>query len=1066
MLFIALAAYFQTWVGHFLLDQFPSVIKAIQGNTSLQNGLLFVTLFFFTESIVIFLSYLLLLRKPALIRKTLTHVSSSFHLDESDSPKQIHDRIERIQDVFDQQIQYAIKEVSDSIHIFDRFQLKKSSTWLTILNVIVFFILLLNVQFFLTFHEILSIFFASLLFCGFFLIAHRFTVRWMLDPKKGSSLSIYHSISKQHSNLHSLISRQIQDFLKKNYSTIETTLGKDIYLQPEFYRFQDPRWIDFQKGFMVNDPIFKKVRNSYENQTIMIQSDHSSGKTTFGYYVGYELARHGTLVLYMSFRQNQIKPQALLDLASLLEGGDSFLIVDDLHLAQDDEFFHEEYYSSIQNRVLFLRNKPFLSTIQNCLQLQLHNNLSNRIVDRFLMILKRQSYDLSLIKKIVEMRLTLDHYHDLSQLCFKLHSLQMNTPTKEILAETIQHFHLTNLILPIAYLGQYEIPIRKDFLTNFCNILPEDIDKSTLTPLIQKTSTKNPQYLYLSHPSLANHIIEVYRHASLLDKESEDPVSITTQDTKATQNDFLVHYLQKFPEEGITVLSRIPIEVCNQLTTHKEFPQLFKTILMNTMYVNESLSYNFKNSELKSVFSSLSLPSIKTIIESLQKKCPFSCLLFICEHYDKCNQLPSTVFQNLIEETQNLEDISALLLFLKEIHYPHIDGIPPSLFASKIKNSSSISETGHLMNTLKETFSGELFNVVIKLLPASIFVNQIKNTEDLPYISKLIKDLQAINYPFIREIEPTMLVEKIHDNNNLETISWFLSSLQVTVSPSFFLELIQLIPPNLIAEKIEASDDLRSIGLLLTYLEEIQYIYITKLPPMLFESKIRMGTNLRDIGMLLCTLKEVCTKSSFRYVLRTLPAWVFIEKIKEQSHLHDIGILLSTLHKIQYNDLTKIPMNLYVEKLQECPSLSQIEMFLNTLRPILQQTNFQILLSSFSIQVLQEKISGCEDLQELCSFLNALYKNKYRNMHQIPAVLFVEKIRKSDDIEDIQSILKTLTRIQYTHLVEVLELLDPEVFREKMFFSKDVAKSISLLCQLRLINYPHIDSLENSVRSM
>jgi hypothetical protein len=159
-------------------------------------------------------------------------------------------------------------------------------------------------------------------------------------------------------------------------------------------------------------------------------------------------------------------------------------------------------------------------------------------------------------------------------------------------------------------------------------------------------------------------------------------------------------------------------------------------------------------------------------------------------------------------------------------------------------------------------------------------------------------------------------------------------------------------------------------------------------------------------------------------------------------------------------------MNLYVEKLQECPSLSQIEMFLNTLRPILQQTNFQILLSSFSIQVLQEKISGCEDLQELCSFLNALYKNKYRNMHQIPAVLFVEKIRKSDDIEDIQSILKTLTRIQYTHLVEVLELLDPEVFREKMFFSKDVAKSISLLCQLRLINYPHIDSLENSVRSM
>ncbi len=1060
MLFIALAAYFQTWIGHFLLDQFPGVIKTIQGNTTLQNGLLFVTLFFFTESIVTFLSYFLLLRKPTIIRKTLARVSSSFHIDESDSPKQIHDRIERIQDVFDQQIQYAIKEISDSIHIFDRFQLKKSSTWLTVLNVIVFFILLLNVQFFLTFHEILSIFFASLLFCGFFLIAHRFTVRWMLDPKKGSSLSIYHSISKQHSNLHSLISRQIQDFLKKNYSTIETTLGKDIYLQPEFYRFQDPRWIDLQKGFMVNDPIFKKVRNSYENQTIMIQSDYSSGKTTFGFYVGYELAKHGTLVLYVSFRQNKMKPQELLDLASLLEGGDSFLIVDDLHLAQDDEFFHEEYFSSIQNRVLFLRSKPFLSTIQNCIQLHLHKNLSNRIVDRFLMILKRQSYDLSIIKKIVEMRPTLDRYHDFSQLCFKLHSLQMNTPTKAILSETIQRFHLANLLLPIAYLSQYEIPLRKDFLINYCDILPEDIEKSMLSPLIQKTSTDTPQYLYLSHPSLANQIIDTYHHSSLVDKELEDPAS------KTTQIDFFVQYLQKFPEEGITVLSRIPIEVCNQLSSLPAFLQLFKSILMNTTYVNEPFSHNIKNSHLQSVFSSLSLSSMKTILESLQKKCHLPCLLFICKHYDKCNQLPSTIFHNLIEETQNLEDISELLHFLKEIHYPHIDGIPPSLFASKIKNSSSISETGHLMTTLKETFSGELFNVIIKLLPASIFINQIKNTEDLPYISKLIKDLQAINYPFIREIEPAMLVEKIHDNDNLETISWFLSSMQVTVSPSFFLELIQMIPPNLIAEKIEACDDLRSIGLLLTYLEEIQYIYITKLPPMLFESKIRMGTNLRDIGMLLCTLKEVCTKSSFRYILRTLPAWVFIEKIKEHSHLHDIGILLSTLHKIQYHDLTKIPMNLYVEKLQECPSLSQIEMFLNILRPILQQTNFQILLSSFSIRVLQEKISGCEDLQELCSFLNALYKNKYRNMHQIPAILFVEKIRKSDDIEDIQSILKTLTRIQYTHLVEVLELLDPEIFREKMFFTKDEEKTISLLCQLRLIDYPHIDSLENSIRSM
>jgi hypothetical protein len=1058
MLFIALITYFHTWVGKLLFHQFPEVITTIQGNPTLQNVLLFATLFFFTESIVTFLSYILLLRKPYNIRKILAHISASFCIDKSDTPKQIHDKIKQLQDVFDRQTQHALKEISDSIHILNRFHLEKSSTWLTVLNVIVLFILLLNVQFFLSFQEILSIFFASLLFLGFFLIAHRFTVRWMLDPKKRSSFSIYHSFSKQHSYLHNLISRHIQEYLKKNYFCIESVLGKDRYLQPEFYRFQDPRWIDFQKGFIVKDPIFKKVLNGYENQTIMIQSDHSTGKTTFGYYVGYELAKHGKVVLYLSFKQNQMKPNELLDLISLLEDGDSFLIVDDLHLAQDDEFFHEEYYSFIPNRVLFLRSRPFLSTIQNCIQLHLH--LPNRIIDRFLMILKRQSWDRSIITKIVEIRPTLDQYQNISLLCLKLHSLQMNIPTKEILSEIIQRFHLVNILLPIAYLGQFEIPIRKDFLIDFCDRVPENLEKITLAPLIQMFSIENSQYVHLSHPSFANLIIDLYNNTSLLGEEKND------QTSQPTQNIFLFHYLQQYPEEGMIFLSRIPIDICNQLSTLKDFPQIFKSILMNATFVNESISQNIRNSHLQSVLSTLPLSTIESIIVSLQKQCRIHCLLFILKHYEQCNQLSSTIFQHLIQETPNLEDVSELLHFLKDIHYPHMNEISPSLFASKIKNSTNLSETGHLITTLKETFSSELFHVIIKLLPSSIFINQIKNTEDLTYVSKLIKDLQVINYPFIREIKPAMLVEKIRDNNNLETISWFLSSLQVTISPSFFQELIQLIPPNLIAEKIQACDNLRSIGQLLTYLEEIQTIYITKLSPMLFGSKIRMGTNLRDIGMLLCTLKEVCTKSSFRYVLRTLPAWVFIEKIKEQSHLHDIGILLSTLHKIQYNDLTKIPMNLYVEKLQECPSLSQIEMFLNTLRPILQQTNFQILLSSFSIQVLQEKISGCEDLQELCSFLNALYKNKYRNMHQIPAVLFVEKIRKSDDIEDIQSILKTLTRIQYTHLVEVLELLDPEVFREKMFFSKDVAKSISLLCQLRLINYPHIDSLENSVRSM
>jgi hypothetical protein len=1067
---LAFIAYLHIFALRFLGGQFPVVLETMKQYSLLQNGLMFVTLFFFTESIVTALSYCLLLQKPHALRKKLQYIASKLHIRANDSPSEAHGAIDQVQESFDKAIKTALEEITTSSKIFSRFRLKTASSWINSLNIVVLFILLINVQFILPFATILFIFYMSIVFCGIFLIAHRLTIQWVVDPKKSSRISIYHPISEQYSTLYATIASQIQEYIKNQYTPIETILEKDQYKQPAFFRMQGVRWIDLQKGFIVKDPAFKKVCDHIQHQNVMIQSEKSSGKTTFGYTVGYELAKKGHLVLYISFKTTQITPQQLVEIASFLDQGDSYLILDDVHLADADEFFTEEFYSSLKHRILFLRRKPSLSALKNCIQLTFQPNLPSRIIERFLVILRRKASDSTTIQEILSQRTALEKVRNLYELCFALQALQENTPIDSILMETIRDSHAENILLPIAFLEQYEIPIRKDFLQNYLSIPSSAIESSLhSSPLLHTFSKDNHDYVGLSHPSLADQIVSLYQHHPTFGKDIQHSIMnlFSLVDTQKIfhMDVFLYYYLLILPEEGMMVLSRIDPDVCNRLCKYDNFKAILIDILSRATFVNTSISYNVEHSQLHDIFSSFSLSTIESLMDAMQKNCQLRCLLFVLYHYEKCHELPVSIFRQQIQEAINLTDIADLLLFLQKIQYPHLNEIPPSLFARRIQESTNMSETGLLLTTLKETFSPELFKVIIKLLPASIFIHQIQSTDDLPFISKLMKDLQSINYPYIGEIEPAMLVEKIKDNDNVETITWFLSTLQMTVTPSFFMAVIQLIPPSLIGEKIEQCDQLRSIGLLLSYLEEIQYLYITKLSPVLFETKIRMGTNLRDIGMLLCTLQEVCTKSFFSTIYRSLSVNVFIEKIKCHNNLQDIGILLIALHKTQYPNLHKITPSIFLEKMEENPSLSQIETLLTILRQILPKVTFESLVSSIKISTIQEKMIASEDLPEICSFLNALYKNKYRNMHQISASIFVDKIQKTDDIEEIQSLLKTLTRIQFTHTVEILELLDLDMFRDKLIFSKDKEKIVSLLCQLRLIDYPYIDALEDSIRS-
>ncbi len=73
------------------------------------------------------------------------------------------------------------------------------------------------------------------------------------------------------------------------------------------------------------------------------------------------------------------------------------------------------------------------------------------------------------------------------------------------------------------------------------------------------------------------------------------------------------------------------------------------------------------------------------------------------------------------------------------------------------------------------------------------------------------------------------------------------------------------------------------------------------------------------------------------------------------------------------------------------------------------------------------------------------------------------KFQQSDDCIDIEKLLVTLTKIQFTHSRELLELIDPDMFYEKLFVSSNKEDKLSFLSQLQLMEYPYINQLEKQL---
>ncbi|MCK5847937.1 MAG: ATP-binding protein [Caldisericia bacterium] len=1033
-------------------------------NSLLQNGVMFVSLFCLSESIVLLLSLMVLLRKPLVLKKELSKISERFNAEKNDDYLIIKVHLENSRQLFSKQFNKSFTEIQSSRAIFSHYREHRFSSLITLLNVIVLLIILVNLQSMLTFDTILLVFYFSLLGFIVFLLSNLFTVRWLINPKGELKVNIHNIYKLEKTTFDEICSKQIQDYISSKYQTLEAFLEKDSFSTPSFFRINGPKWIDFQKGFIVKDSSLKKILKVIDSQNICIEMDPSSGKTTLANYIGYELVKRNAFVIYISFKNQVLNSFDVAELSYLIQESKSFLILDDVHLNENDNIFKNPDFIKLTSRIILVSRKEF-SHKNFTTSFKTQSNLNLKMIEKFISITKRKSNHAKTIKDIYGSRYTLETYSNLFVLGLELDSIRNNEFVKDNMIGLIEKTKTENILLPIAILYQNEIPIRVDYLQKILLITKEELQKaldSDFCYSYKKTNGKT--YIGLCDSELAKMLISLYREEPVIGEEIKKRIlfSFSPMETHSFYNSskFILYYLHQYPQEGNLVLSRISRDLCNKLTSYEAFGELLIRILQKLTSFSIAASENMEHTQIKKVFSSISQSEIEACISRLGTSIDIQCFMRIFKNYEGFSNLPLSVFTTKIKESNNISDISSLFNLLFKLGFSNTDKIPASMIVEKIQESNNLSDTGQFLNVLQNTLPPDQFEVIIKLLPSSVFVKQIQETLDLNRICSLLKDLQNINYPLIQEIDPSLFIQKIENSQNLEEISWFLSNLQITVSPSFFSEIIRMLTPDKVSKKIEQCDNLRNIGLLISYLDEIHYLYITKFPSTLFDSKIRMEKNLRDIGMLLSTLKETCTRSSFKAILNNLPAKVFIEKINQGDSLQDIGILLATLYKIQYSEINKIPLSLYISKIQNCSNLPEIEVLLTILHQVFNETMFNHLLISFNMNSLMDKIESCSDLQDVSSFILILYKFKYRDMFRLSEEIFVSKILKCDDLHEIEKLLVTLTKIQFTHMKELVNSLEIDSLREKLLTSNNPEEKKSFINQLRQIEYPYTKELE------
>jgi|GEM_PF-2611483 len=595
---------------------------------------------------------------------------------------------------------------------------------------------------------------------------------------------------------------------------IEEYLKKDKENKPHFFRFEGPLWIDFEKGYIVEREETEEILNKLEKEQVFITGEPGSGKSTILGIVGYKLRNKNKPVFILPFKEIS-KIEKKDEIIKNLEKINGYLFLDDVHLNKEAGRY---FKNNMKRRILFSGRKPtekegimdeIDQKLKNGIEIKPDNNTKRKIIERFKEITK-----CSFAKEIEDTLLEIGNLMLLSlQLEAHINDREIkelkpiHSQVKDYIEEVKKSIpEADEIFLPIALFYQFEIAIRKDFLKSELGIKEEAISKMVEKREISEIEINNRKYLSLYHSQVAEVFFQTYIEFDDLGSLAKKKLQIDSDWILG----FLEKYLDKFPEEGNYVVSRINFDLLLKLLSKlPDTPSLFKKIFEKSEY--------------------------------FWTDCVDKYLELEKDNFEKVNEIPLDTFKEKIEKLEDPYEIISLLQILKGIGYKEINELlnrlNVSFFEEIIKKSKDSFEAYFILEGLIEINYKDI-NELLNKLNVSFFEEIIKKSKGLLDVGFLLETLKEIEYKEINELLNRLndyLFEEIIKSGFYFEIAFLLKSLEKIKYPQLN-ELINKIEPTIFARKIKTADEKEK---LLNILEKLNYLYLEELKKLLSSSNIK-----------------------------------------------------------------------------------------------------------------------------------------------------------------------------------------------------------------------------------
>jgi len=685
---------------------------------------------------------------------------------------------------------------------------------------------------------------------------------------------------------------------------IEEYLKKDKENKPHFFRFEGPLWIDFEKGYIVEREETEEILNKLEKEQVFITGEPGSGKSTILGIVGYKLRSKNKPVFILPFKEIS-KIEKKDEIIKNLEKINGYLFLDDVHLNKE---VGKYFKNNMKRRILFSGRKPtekeermdeIDQKLKNGIEIKPDNNTKRKIIERFKEITR------CLFSKEIEDALL--EMGNLMLLSFQLEAhindqeeikelKPIHSQVKDYIEEVKKSIpEADEIFLPIALFYQFEIAIRKDFLKSELGIKEEAISKMVEKREISEIEINNRKYLSLYHSKVAEVFFQTYIEFDDLGSLAKKKLQIDSDWILG----FLEKYLDKFPEEGNYVVSRINLDLLLKLLSKlPDTPSLFKKIFEKSKYFwtdcldrYDELAFELEEDNFK-----LEEDNFKKIFE-------------------KVNEIPLDTFKEKIEKLEKLEnpyEIISLLQILKGIGYKDINELlnklNVSFFEEIIKKSKDSLDVYFILEGLK-AINYKNINELLNKLNVSFFEEIIKKSEESFGVDSLLKILKEINYKDINELLNRLNVSFFEEIIKKSESSWGVAFLLNTLKEIDYKdinELLNRLNVSFFEEIIKKSVESFGVEHLLEILKEIDYKDINELLNRLnFEEIIKKSRYSFGVDYLLEILKEIDYKD-INELLNRLNDYLFEEIIKSKSYYFEIDFLLESLEKIKYPQLNEL----------------------------------------------------------------------------------------------------------------------------------------------------------------